>query len=181
MNKSTKGAAAAAVAGVLLLGGAGTLAFWTDTINIGGGTINSGHLSLDDTTGDDNSCVNAPWTLDSGEPGTTFDPSTDDIVPGDTLSKVCTFEVNAEGNHLRANIVTTQGQTPSDISPPVTVNSSYTVNNVSVPGSITEDNDGQELAATITVSFPYGTEDNSTQDGSLTVEGYTITATQVHN
>ena len=51
MKKSTKGALAATTAGVLLLGGAGSLAFWSDSI--GGSTISSGHISLDDTTAGD--------------------------------------------------------------------------------------------------------------------------------
>ena len=46
MKKSTKGALAAAAAGSLLLGGAGSLAYWTDAETVGGGSIASGHLKL---------------------------------------------------------------------------------------------------------------------------------------
>jgi alternate signal-mediated exported protein len=182
MKKSTKGAAAAATAGVLLLGGAGTLAFWTDTITIGGDSIESGQLELVDTTGTNGSCAGAGWTLDSAETDDTeFDPDTDAIVPGDVLTKVCTFDVTAVGNHLRATLLTTQGQTASDLSPPVTVSSAFTIGGAASTGTITEENDGDEIEATITVSFPYGTEDNTTQNKALSVEDYTITATQVHN
>ncbi len=40
MKKSTKGALAAAAAGSLLLGGAGSLAYWTDAESITGTSIN---------------------------------------------------------------------------------------------------------------------------------------------
>ncbi len=46
MNKSTKGALAAACGGVLLLGWAGSLAYWTDGTNIDGDSFASGHLQL---------------------------------------------------------------------------------------------------------------------------------------
>ena len=36
MNRSTKGAVAVAAAGVLLLGGAGTIAVWTNTASVSG-------------------------------------------------------------------------------------------------------------------------------------------------
>ena len=48
--------------------------------------------------------------------------------------------------------------------------------------SITEDNDGDELEATITLSFPYGvTSDNLSQDDSLDLSDYTVALTQVHS
>ena len=62
MNKASKGALAALAAGVLLLGGAGSLAFWTDTAEVAGGAINSGELSLTDTT--PGTCADADWVLD---------------------------------------------------------------------------------------------------------------------
>ena len=41
MNRTTKGAIAAGAAAVLLLGGAGSLAYWSDCQDAAGGTINS--------------------------------------------------------------------------------------------------------------------------------------------
>lgn len=47
MKKSTKGAIAAAAAAVLLLGGGTTLAYWTASVDIAGGTITAGELKRD--------------------------------------------------------------------------------------------------------------------------------------
>ncbi|MDI9944213.1 alternate-type signal peptide domain-containing protein [Rhodococcus sp. 1.20] len=47
MKKQTKGAIAAAAAGALLLGGAGSLAVWSDSADVsGGGPVTSGALDL---------------------------------------------------------------------------------------------------------------------------------------
>ncbi|TXL62946.1 alternate-type signal peptide domain-containing protein [Aeromicrobium terrae] len=185
MKKSTKGAAAAATAGILLLGGAGTLAFWTDSLTVGGGSISSGHLSLDDTTGDDNVCANAPWILDDDEDpmGAEFNPATDKIVPGDVLTKTCTFTVNAVGTHLRATLGTTGGQEggATDLNAEASVDASFTVGGDSGVTEITDQNDNETVVATITLTFPYGVEDNDSQDDTLTISDYTVTATQVHN
>ena len=48
MNRSTKGAIAAGAAAVLLMGGAGSLAFWTADGDVDGGTVTAGTLSLTD-------------------------------------------------------------------------------------------------------------------------------------
>ena len=186
MNKSTKGALAATTAGVLLLGGAGSLAFWSDSLTIGGSTISSGHISLDDTTAGD--CANAAWILDSGEAvaGAVFDPATSTLVPGDSISKTCTFDVTASGDHLRATLGATGGEeaapaTGEDLSPDVTTTAVFTVAGATAT-SITEGNDGDELEAKITLSFPYGVvSDNLSQDDSLDLSDYTVALTQVHN
>lgn len=181
VKKSTKGAVAAAAAGVLLLGGAGSLAFWSDSVTIGGDTINSGHLSLDDTTGTDDTCANAPWLMDSAEPGSAFNPLTDKIVPGDTLTKFCTFDVSAIGNHLRADLAATGGTASGTLAPPVTVSSVFTVAGATVTG-ITEANNGNELKSKITLTFPKGlTKDNTSQGKSLNLTSYVVTATQDHS
>ena len=185
MNKSTKGALAATTAGVLLLGGAGSLAFWSDSITIGGSTISSGHISLDDTTVGD--CAGADWILDNGETtaGAVFDPATSTLVPGDSITKTCTFDVTARGDHLRATLAATGGAesapaTGNDLSPKVTTTAAFTVAGASAT-TITEGNNGDELEAKITLSFPYGaTSDNPSQDGSLDLSAYTVALTQVH-
>ena len=186
MDKSTKGALAATTAAVLLLGGAGSLAFWSDSLTIGGSTISSGHLSLDDTTAGD--CAGADWILDNGETtaGAVFDPATSTLVPGDKITKTCTFDVTASGDHLRATFAPTGGTeaapaTGSDLGPSVTTTAAFTVAG-SPATSITEGNDGDELEAKITLSFPYGaTKDNLSQDGSLDLSDYTVALTQVHS
>lgn len=46
MNKTTKGALAAGAAGILLLGGAGSYALWSDAETVQGGTITAGNLDI---------------------------------------------------------------------------------------------------------------------------------------
>ena len=186
MNKSTKGALAATTAGVLLLGGAGSLAFWSDSITIGGSTISSGHISLDDTTAGD--CAGADWILDNGEAtaGAVFDPATSTLVPGDSITKTCTFDVTAAGDHLRATLAATGGEESApaagdDLARTSTTTAVFTVGGATAT-SITEGNDGDELEAKITLSFPYGaTTDNQSQDDSLDLSAYTVALTQVHS
>src|SRR5205085_10847187 len=94
MKKSTKGALATSAAAVLLLGGAGTLAFWNDSATVPGGTVQSGQLELGAPD------CGAGWTLDDGSLFTT-----QLLVPGDSLTKVCTVDLLATGAHLGADLV----------------------------------------------------------------------------
>ncbi len=75
------------------MGGAGSLAYWSSTDNAAGGTINSGKLTLTLAACD------ADWTLDSSG-GTGGSLAGRLIVPGDTLTKVCTFNYVSTGAHL---------------------------------------------------------------------------------
>jgi len=175
MKKSTKGAVAAAAAGVLLLGGAGSLAFWSDSLTVGGGTISSGHLALDDTTGATGTCSDADWLLDGG---TVFDTTDGRLVPGDTLTKNCTFDVNATGEHLTADLAATGG-TATGLAQ-VSTDVDFTVAG-SPASSIDVTNDGDEVSATITLTFTGSTATNVSQDDSVVLTDYTVTATQVHS
>ncbi len=38
-----------------------------------------------------------------------FDPATSTLVPGDSITKTCTFDVTAVGDHLRATLAATGG------------------------------------------------------------------------
>ena len=176
MNRSMKGVLAAATAAVLLLGGGGTLAFWTDTIDVPATTIASGQLDL---TAPD---CGTGWTLDSGAAYTT-----QPLVPGDSLSKSCTFTVDAAGEHLAADF---DVSAPTDVTgaqalvDELTVASSYTVNGAPVGTSEVPIADGDTVVATIQVSWPYCCLDNdSNAVGGLTatLDAITITATQTHD
>lgn len=187
MNRSTKGAVAAAAAGVLLVGGAGSLAYWTDTFTVTAGAINSGHLTLTETT--PGNCAAAAWTLDSAGGGTTFNQATDKIVPGDVLTKVCTYTINASGNHLSADLTTSgavltdTSTSPKALAPPVTKSATFIVGAGTATNTqtITSANDTQTLTATIKLTFPYGSgSDNTSQAGSLNLTSYVVLATQKH-
>src|SRR4051794_38302845 len=99
MKKATKGALAAAAAGSLLLGGAGSLAYWTGTQSITGGSIKSGELTLSAPV-----CTGTglhDWQFDGTAP-TAFTMGTSKVVPGDTISKVCKMTLKADGTHIGA-------------------------------------------------------------------------------
>lgn len=180
MKNSTKGAIAAASAGVLLLGGAGSLAFWSDTQVITGGTIDSGHISLDDTSAA-GTCADEPFYLDVDEttPGSVFTPGVSHLVPGDVLTKICTFDINAVGDHLRATLEATGGAGTGTLTQ-ASSSAEFTIGGSTVT-EIDETNNGDELKATITVTFPGLAATNVSQDQSLTVGDYTVNLTQVHN
>jgi alternate signal-mediated exported protein len=179
MRKSTKGALAAGAAGALLLGGAGSLAYWQSTQTITGGDINSGHLALvTDVT--NTGC--AGWRLDTAGGSTSYNDG-DPLVPGDVLTNVCTYTISASGNHLRAtvgvdapNFSGTDGDFGGALSADV---SNVKVNGISAT-SLTSADDGDALTATITVTFD-STAGNSTEDLATVLDDLTLTADQVHS
>lgn len=94
MKKSTKGALAAGTAAVLLMGGAGSLAYWTDHATVNGTNIATGSMALGDP-----SCGNG-WTWPNG----TAVGSSTLLVPGDTVETACTMTLTGAGDHLSATL-----------------------------------------------------------------------------
>ncbi|MGO4256986.1 alternate-type signal peptide domain-containing protein [Marmoricola sp. RAF53] len=178
MNKSTKGALAAAAGAVLLLGGAGSLAYWTDAATVAGGALNSGKLTLTDTT--TGGCAAASWTLDGAESpaGAAFDPVTDTLVPGDVLTKSCTYTIGAVGTHLRANVTASGGAASGSLAPALTVGGTFDVAGAPVT-SITAADDGKTLTAKISVAF-VPTSGNTTQLQAASLSSYAVTLNQIH-
>lgn len=181
MNKTTKGALAAAAAGVLLLGGAGTLAYWTDSATVSGIDVKSGELKIIN-----DNCDGADWVFDGGEatPNKIY-ASGDLIVPGDVLTKDCTFEIKATGEHLRATLAITNPSLSGDLSDDLQYNGTFVVGATPLAnGDITEQNDGDVVHATITVTFPYGdattVSANDTQDLTGSLSDFSVALTQVH-
>lgn len=173
MKKTTKGAIAAATAAVLLMGGAGTLAYWGDTESITGGSITAGTLSLEATT------PAAGWTL-NGDALTT--PLTDvRMVPGDTLVYTGTWTIAATGDNLAATVDMTGVDVSGALAAEVDVTDTYTVEGIALaPGdTITEDNDEDSLVATVTVDYDFGTTvDNDGQGLILDLSSAGVTLTQ---
>jgi alternate signal-mediated exported protein len=180
MNKTTKGALSAGAAAVLLLGGVGSLAYWTDDESIAGGAINSGHLAL---TTDATNAGCGSWQLDSGESAALTYAAGDPLVPGDVLTRVCDYTIDADGNHLRAT-VDVSTPTLTEVAGSFGSDLTTDVSDVKVGGaaatSFTEDNDGDTLSATVTVTFA-STSGNTTQDVTAVLDDLTLTATQVHD
>lgn len=178
MKKSTKGALAATGAAVLLLGGAGTLAFWTDSATVTGTSINSGHLNLDQEDCGDG------WTLDGGDVYTT-----QLLVPGDSLTRTCTYTLDVAGEHLTEVDIAVEA--PADVTgaqelieelnvtTAVALNGTAQASATNVPVK-----DGDKVTVSMTIEWPYGVEDNDSNkpDGlSATLDELTVTLTQNHD
>ncbi|MFT4083272.1 MAG: alternate-type signal peptide domain-containing protein [Nocardioides sp.] len=183
IKKSTKGSLAAGAAAVLLLGGAGSLAYWNSTQDVAGGDIVTGDMSITAPT-----CTD--WTLDSAEEtaGDTFDPTSDTLVPGDVITETCTTTFNGTGNHLRATLdaeagtndgLFTSGELSLDVGSLESSSDGTTWTTVPATG-LTEDNDGDSVELEVTVSFD-GSADNDTEDVTSALGDIVITATQVHS
>lgn len=170
MKKSTKGAVAAGAAAVLLMGGAGSLAYWTATGSITGGSVNSGHLKLDaDDAGS--------WEL-NGNPVSAI--STVRIVPGDELVFTGSYTIDAAGDNLQADVAVTGATESGTLAPYVDTTLAFTVDGATAT-SITEANDGDTLEATVTVDFPIGTAANNASNVaglSITLADVAVTLTQ---
>ncbi|MBX3193619.1 MAG: alternate-type signal peptide domain-containing protein [Schumannella sp.] len=102
MNKFTKASIATGAGIVLLLGGAGTLAYWNDSATTGAGSITSGTLDISSYAG-----TGAGWfdvSADNSSAPESISTSTFRVVPGDTLRYVEWFTISATGDNLVADL-----------------------------------------------------------------------------
>lgn len=174
MKNSTKGTLAVGAAVALLAGGAGSLAVWNADATVDGVRVATGDLKLTDA----DNCAAQPFKFADG---TTYNPGPSGvtrIVPGDVLTKTCTFKITARGQNLSADL-TTAGPTRSTNSAlsVLTAEGSYTVDGAST-STITSAQNGKDLVAKITIALP-ASAGNGTQNTGITINGYTVTATQV--
>lgn len=183
MNKLTKGALSAAAAAALLLGGATSLAYWNDSETTNGTVVNSGHLKLDPQTA-------GQWRL-NGE-ATAYNPATQRLVPGDTLTKTATFVVDAEGDYLNAEFTATNPAwatgSAAALTAELTLTGTYSVstdNGVtwSAPSTTAPVADGDLVRAVLTVNWPFGAAVNNNSNVAAglnaTLDNVTVTVTQV--
>jgi alternate signal-mediated exported protein len=196
MNKTTKGALAASAAAILLMGGAGSLAYWTAEAEADGGSIAAGNLQL--TDGD----CDGDWTHVGG-------PSADDtvelFVPGDEITKQCTFTLTATGDNLAAEVgvpstveYSTGPEDDDDYVEPLslTTEATFEVTDTATPATtralanedvVTDADDGSTITATINVTIPFGTAAdattpvnvNDTKNLVATLDALTVSLTQV--
>lgn len=180
MNRSTKGALAAAAAGALLLGGAGSLAYWNSSQTVTGGSISSGTLTLTQEAGQ--SC--SAWTLDAAGGPTAYTPGTTLVVPGDVITKTCDYTVHASGAHLAANLTmdATTITGSNTLAAALTPGATYTLGGtpVTTGQSITSTDDGAVLHATITVTFDSGTSGVTAQGLTAGLDNIVVSLVQTH-
>lgn len=206
MNKVAKGTVAAAAGVILLMGGAGSLAYWNDSASLGGNgqTISAGQLDI--------TAVNAgAWTKgfynNAGTqvvaPAAVADLSAVRVVPGNRLVYTQTFNVTASGDDLWFTISNTAGTVApanatdtEDQALAAQINASTLPNKFTV-GSVTGGNvvsatspntyrvtsntgGPSTITVTWTVDFPFGASAvNTAQLGAVTLSTGAVTLTQV--
>lgn len=206
MNKLTKGAIAGAAGIVLLMGGAGSLAYWNDSATAGPGagsnSITAGTLTI--------AAVNSgSWTkafhnaagTQVVAPAAVGTLSNVRIVPGNRLVYTQTFNVTASGDDLFFTIGSTAGAVQgssaaaADVALAAQINASATTafsvasvtgGNVvaaTTPGvyKLSSNSGGPStITVTWTVDFPFGASAvNTAKGGAVTLTQGAITLTQV--
>lgn len=176
MNKLTKAAIAGAAGIALLLGGAGSLAFWNDSAGMGGASITAGTLTISSNT-------DGAWTND----GNPVDLTTFRAVPGDELVFTATFNVTATGDNLSATVgitgdsIVAASASGADtaLAGLLTESASFLVDGVSTT-TVVGAAGTQVVTVSVTVTWPDGTSaaDNAAKNGAVDLTAMTITLTQ---
>lgn len=96
-NKLFKGAVAGATGVALLAGGLGSFALWSDQEALPSVSINTGQMNLAAGT-----ATYKDVSPDAAD--TTWDPATDEMVPGDTVQVTIPYTANAEGKNLTGKL-----------------------------------------------------------------------------
>ncbi len=160
MRNSIKAALAATAGGGLLLGGAGSLAYWNDATEVQPDTtLTSGTLDLGAPT-----C--ASWKLDDGSDFTagsdTIAPSMPDSALEDELAFTAVYEIDTDA--------TDDGTGETTVDPDA--------------GAVafSDADDGSYLRVLFTVDFPFGVSVDNDSNGALTaqLDAITVTATQTN-
>lgn len=173
MERLTKAALATAGAAALLVGGAGTLAFWTAEGSATGTDVTSGTLTLAD-----GAC--ADWELDGGG------AVTEGIVPGDTVTTDCTMALDGTGDHLGLSAITVTEPAWTETNAltgalELAVDSA-TLDGAEVTLPLAESvpvTGPSDLVVTVAATFPEDAADD-TQALTATLEAVTVSVVQDH-
>lgn len=175
MRNSIKAALAATAGGALLLGGAGSLAYWQDAETEGAHTITSGRLDLSAPD-----CGNG-WNDGTGD----IDLAVFRIVPGDTLTMACEFTVDAAGDNLLTELAFTKPALDSNtLAGELDYSATYELNTLGPADlgpydngapAITNLDDGDVITVEYTVALPFevGVVNNDSNSGAEFTSGDT--------
>ena len=189
MNKFVKSGIATAAGVALLMGGAGTLAYWNDTASIGGSdTITAGKLNIVGDT------LTGTWT--DGDDNAIANIANYRIVPGDTVRYSTTMHVEVVGNTLQVQL-SIAGGTVTGTGGPAGTSLADWINgdpsNISIvasgagvsavtPGVYAVTSAATAIEVEVTIHFPKdpnpGTE-NDTMTGSVNLSSVVVTLSQV--
>ena len=171
MNKATKGAIAAGAAGILLLGGAGTFAVWSDTATISAGNVSTGVLDLEVTAGA------GPWTYSGG----TSTVTAGGIVPGDVITSTREAVITASGDHIAGEFVVgvLGGALPAGVTAAVTT-VEVEENLTDAAGLLSFDTAG-EYDVDVVITLTFDTTGTTSQAATIDLNDLTLTLTQVNS
>lgn len=181
MKKSTKALIAGGIGVALLVGGAGTVAFWTDEADGGDGVITAGTLDLGTPAGGGWEISHAGDGSGTATAPVAFNPESDQIVPGDILTYAQNIPVTLEGENIAAQFdgaidVTANGADADTALAAALEKEDLAATDISgATGDLSFDNgkltgEGTgNVEVTTTVKFPWGTEGmyNPAKLGSL--------------
>jgi alternate signal-mediated exported protein len=204
MNKLVKGAIAGAAGIVLLMGGAGSLAYWNDSANAGPASgqnlINAGTLTV--VAVDSGSWVKGFYNASNVLVGSTSVVTPANlgavrIVPGNKLTYTQTFNLNASGDDLYFTLATTNGAVTANSAAAADVALAAQATGTPVIGSVTGGNvvltgvtagvykvnasaGPSTITVTWTINFPFGASAvNTAKDGVIKLTQGSIVVTQV--
>lgn len=178
MNRNAKGALAAGAAVVVLLGGAGSYALWSDSSTNTPGNLSTGELDL--TAQGTPSWTDVSATGIVG--GTAVDPTIDLLVPLDTWEYTSTFTAIATGKNMEAEVTVDPGAAGT---PPtgVTVTPVATVDGTPAPGGSTvtiTPGEPHTVVVKVTVAFA-DVDDQVSQNQGVNVSGMSVNLNQVRS
>ena len=196
MNKFTKGAIATGAAVVLLMGGAGTLAYWNDSENLTAGATGISSGTLDVAPTGTPAWTVAPLTATTptnvwGTPQAITNISTFKMVPGDRVTYTAQVNVTATGQTLKATFTPSgfaaaSATSGSELYALLNANTTVTVSGLGTPtaGVYTVPANATTLATvTVTVNWPNGTTavDNAAKLQTVNFTQLGVNVTQVFN
>lgn len=167
MKKSTKGSLAAVSAAVLLLGGATSLAFWSDDSDVNGGTLTSGSITLNDVT-----C--GGWKHDEDDSDVTA------IVPGDNVYNDCETSLVLVGDHIGATLEIDPASLPAGALADELVATVELQDELGETIAAVTEEGTTAINAKIVVDFDGPTGTNASQTGTAVLDALTLDAVQTH-
>ena len=171
-RKSLKGVIALAAAGLVLAGGGGTYALWSDQVTLNGGNVNSGELKLVDTQ------PGTWFDLSSGTATAIADISTFRVVPGDVIEYRVVTTIAADGDNLKATLAADPASVTGDpeLLADMAVTTGITVGGVAQT-AITEADDAKQIDVAVDFDFAAASL-NATQLETLDLSALQLTLTQ---
>ena len=168
MKKNTKGAIALGAAALLLAGGAGTYAAWSDSETLAGGSVTSGELRITQASG-------GVWTWAGGDE---FNPDEDLIVPGDEIEYTAEYTLAVTGTNLVAALdASVSDDLTGDLAPYLTASATSDTVGIDLD-NITDADDGKTVSVTVTIEFDPETSGQDGMEASASLADSTITLEQ---